>query len=97
MLLSGTIGASNQIVSTVNTSDKNKVSSTNNNISFLGVAREVAENLSGMIVVAGGANIKSPGFSKEKFEYNDEMPEKIETVYDFLAEIEKVVREAKKR
>jgi len=87
MLISGALGASNQAVNSASGADKAKVESNNNGISFLGVAREVSETLSGKIVVAGGSNVKSPDFLKERFGYTDKASEDGETVYDFIKEI----------
>lgn len=92
MQIAGLIGAANQaITSAIRPSGDGKADSVTNNVSFLGAAREVSENLAGRIVVGNGANIKEPGFKKEDFEYDREMPDRIENVYDFIAEIRKIL------
>ncbi len=95
MLIAGT--ANQVVVNAANSSDKGKSDGINNNVSFLSTVKEVAENLAGKIVVAGGADIAEPDFLRQKFGYEIEIPEKIETVYDFIAEIRNILKDKKKR
>ena len=96
MAIAGLLGAANQATINSMSYENKPVSDANNNVSFLGVAREVAENLSGKIVVANRGDAKGPDFMKAKFEYEIEMPEKIDNVYDFIAEIKKIMKDKRR-
>ena len=91
MSIAGAQGASaSQVITTNSVAGKGKAegaNSANNNVSFLGIAKEVAESAAGKIVTAGGADIKDLDLLRYKSEFESKVPEKIETVYDFIAEI----------
>ena len=93
MDITGVIGAINQ---TAVKSDKAKVESSNPSFSFINTAAAVSKALAGQIAVASGANVETPEFMKEKFGFEIELPDKIETVYDFIAEIENLLKKSKK-
>jgi len=98
MLIAGSQGGASQVaVNQTNSSGKGKTEgvNNNNNASFLSACKEVAESVSGKIVVAGGADIEELNILKRDAEYQMDVPEKIETVYDFIAEIRSLLREKK--
>ena len=88
----GILGSINQIQ--VNT-DKAKVDNNPSGLNFLSAAKEVAENMAGGIVVANNSSMKELSFKKEDFSYDRDLPDKIETVYDFIAEIENMLKKKK--
>jgi hypothetical protein len=96
MTIAGLIGAANQsIVNLTQLSDKGKAETTSNNVSFLSAAKEVAESMAGKIVVGNGAKMEGLNVKKEDFEIDSEIPEGVDTVYDFIAEIRKILKDKK--
>lgn len=96
MVVGGLLGAAGQILmNTALVSDKPKTNTAAGGASFLSAAREVAESMTGKIVVSNGSNISELRFKKDDFEIENEMPEGIDTVYDFIAEIRKLLKEKK--
>ena len=95
MQIAGSQGGASQVaVNQANSSGKGKTEAVNNNnASFLSAVKEVAESVSGKIVVAGGADVEELNILKRDAEYRMDVPEKIETVYDFIGDQEPLKRE----
>jgi|GEM_PF-2510740 len=100
MTIAGAQGAAASQTITASVSGKGKADGANsalNNVSFLGVAKEVAESAAGKIVTAGGADIEDLDFLRHRSEFENRVPEKIETVYDFIAEIRNILKGKKRK
>ena len=63
----------------------------NTNVCFLETVAAVAKGAG--IIIAGGNEIKQLDFLKRKFDLRDRLPEREKGIYDFLAEIEQILRE----
>ena len=98
MTIAGLIGAANQsIINLMQLSDKGKADAASyDNVSFLSTAKEVAESMAGKIVVGNGAKMEGLNVRKEDFEIVSEMPEGVDTVYDFIAEIGNILKDKKR-
>ena len=59
-------------------------------VSFLGVIAETAR--SGKIVVSSENMTNRTGFRKEDFSWKAEVPEKEETMYDFLMKVQRLLQ-----
>jgi hypothetical protein len=97
MQIAGMIGSSNQAVSEVKSSAGTKAQGETSNTSFLSSVKEVAESMTGKIVAANASKAGQLDIRKDDFEIENEMPEKLDTVYDFIADIRQIMRDAKKK
>ena len=97
MQIPGMIGSSNQVVSEVKSSAGTKAQGEASNTSFLSSVKEVAESMTGKIVAANASKAGELDVKKDDFAIENEMPDKLDTVYDFIADIRQIMREAKKK
>lgn len=97
MQIAGSQGSSTQVISQVTGAKKGSNGTDCASAGFLSSIKEVAESVMGRIVAASSSKAGEADFRKEQFYYEDEMPDSPESVYDFIAEIRDILREAKKR
>jgi hypothetical protein len=93
MVVSGILGAASQMIATITSASERGKTEASNNVSFLSTAKEVAENMAGMIVVAGRSDIKQPDFLKEKFGYESKDTDEIDTINDFIEQIGQILKD----
>jgi len=96
MVVGGILGAASQMIATITSTSERGKTEASNNVSFLSTAKEVAENMAGMIVVAGRSDIKQPDFLKEKFGYGSKDNDEIDKIYDFIDEIGRILKDKNK-